>query len=142
MIGEQKPTQTSGSTRPVAQVGHDPELLAFSEEAHSHALMPGWEFQSAMPNEPIPLEQAYRWSWTEALRPMMVKAYDVVDPIKAERRNLILANPGLKRAATTQTLVAAIQGVLPGRDRPGPSPHGRGAPLHDRGPRLVHERQR
>jgi gentisate 1,2-dioxygenase len=118
MIGEQKPTETVGSTRPVAQVGHDPELLAFSGEAHRHALMPGWEFQSAMPNEPIPLERAYRWSWTEALRPMMVKAYDVVDPITAERRNLILANPGLKGAATTQTLIAAVQGVLPGEIAP------------------------
>src|SRR5215510_10330367 len=104
--------------RPVAQVGSDPAILAFSEEAHRHALMPGWELQSTMPNEPVPVEQAYRWSWAEALRPMMVKAYDVLDPIKAERRNLILVNPGLKRAATTQTLIAAVQGVLPGEIAP------------------------
>jgi len=109
---------TAGSSRPVAQVGSNPELVAFSEAARRQALMPGWEFVGGIPNEPIPAEQAYRWSWAEALRPMMVKAYDVVDPVKAERRNLIMANPGLKRAATTQTLIAAIQGVLPGEIAP------------------------
>lgn len=104
--------------RAVAQVGDTPELRAFSAEARSHSLMPGWEFQGGMPNEPIPVEQAYRWSWAEALRPMMVRAYDVVDPRKSERRNLILMNPTLKRAATTHTLIAAIQGVLPGEIAP------------------------
>ena len=117
MLGDQPSTQT-GAGRPVAQVGHDPKLLAFSAEVHGHALMPGWEFQSAMPDAPIPREQAYRWSWAEALRPMMVKAYDLVDPVKAERRNLILVNPGLKGAATTHTLIAAVQGVLPGEIAP------------------------
>ncbi len=118
MIGEQKPTETGGSRRAVAQVGNDPETLAFSEVVHRHALMPGWELQSVLPNEPIPVEQAYRWSWAEVLRPMMVKAYDVLDPVKAERRNLIMVNPSLKRPATTQTLVAAVQGVLPGEIAP------------------------
>ena len=108
----------TGSSRPVAQVGSDPALLAFSEAAHRHALMPGWEFQGGVADAPIPAEQAYRWSWREVLRPMMVKAYDVVDPVKAERRNLIMSNPGLKRAATTQTLIAAVQGVLPGEIAP------------------------
>jgi gentisate 1,2-dioxygenase len=69
-------------------------------------------------NEPVPAEQPYRWSWAETLRPMMVKAYELVDPVKAERRNLIMVNPGLKRAATTQTLIAAVQGVLPGEIAP------------------------
>jgi gentisate 1,2-dioxygenase len=108
----------TGASRPVAQVGSDPELLAFSEAAHRHALMPGWEFQGGVADAPVPAEQAYRWSWSEVLRPMMVKAYDVVDPVKAERRNLIMSNPGLKRAATTQTLIAAVQGVLPGEIAP------------------------
>ena len=116
---EQKSNPT-GTTqhRPIAQVQSTPELAAFSAEARSQALMPGWEFQGGLPDEPIPVEQAYRWSWAETLRPMMVKAYDVVDPRKSERRNLVLMNPGLKRAATTHTLVAAIQGVLPGEIAP------------------------
>jgi len=106
------------ANRPVAQVGHAPELLLFSEEVRRHGLMAGWEFQSVLPNEPIPVEQAFRWSWTETLRPMMVKAYDLVDPVKAERRNLILVNPAFQRAATTHTLIAAVQGVLPGEIAP------------------------
>lgn len=106
------------SSRPVAQVGQDPRLVAFSEEVHRHALMPGWEFQGAQSNEPVPAARAYRWSWADVLRPMMVKAYDLVDPVKAERRNLVMVNPGLQRAATTQTLIAAVQGVLPGEIAP------------------------
>ena len=109
---------TSGTNRPVAQVGQDPRLVAFGEEVRKQGLMPGWDFQGAQVNEPVPAEQAYRWSWAETLRPMMVKAYDLVDPVKAERRNLIMVNPGLKRAATTQTLIAAVQGVLPGEIAP------------------------
>ena len=109
---------SEGSARPVAQVGSDPQLVAFGNDVRRQALMPGWDFQSAQSNEPVPVEVAYRWSWADVLRPMMVKAYDLVDPVKAERRNLIMSNPGLKRAATTQTLIAAVQGVLPGEIAP------------------------
>ena len=109
---------TESVHRPVAQVGSDPQLVAFGDDARRRALMPGWDFQSVQSNEPIPIEMPYRWSWADVLRPMMVKAYDLVDPVKAERRNLIMANPGLMRAATTQTLIAAVQGVLPGEIAP------------------------
>jgi len=105
---------TESVNRPVAQVGSDPRLVAFGDDARRRALMPGWDFQSVQSNEPIPIAMPYRWSWADVLRPMMVKAYDLVDPVKAERRNLIMSNPGLMRAATTQTLIAAVQGVLPG----------------------------
>jgi len=109
---------TENVNRPVAQVGSDPKLVAFGDEVRRQALMPGWDFQSVQSNEPVPIEVPYRWSWADVLRPMMVKAYDVVDPVKAERRNLIMSNPGLARAATTQTLIAAVQGVLPGEIAP------------------------
>ncbi len=109
---------TESVNRPVAQVGSDPKLVAFGDEVRRQALMPGWDFQSVQSNEPVPIEAPYRWSWTDVLRPMMVKAYDLVDPVKAERRNLIMSNPGLTRAATTQTLIAAVQGVLPGEIAP------------------------
>ena len=109
---------TESVNRPVAQVGSDPKLVAFGDEVRRRALMPGWDFQSVQSNEPVPIEVPYRWSWADVLRPMMVKAYDLVDPVKAERRNLIMSNPGLARAATTQTLIAAVQGVLPGEIAP------------------------
>src|SRR3989454_12693379 len=109
---------TESVNRPVAQVGSDPKLVAFGDEVRRQALMPGWDFQSVQSNEPVPIEAPYRWSWADVLRPMMVKAYDLVDPVKAERRNLIMSNPGLTRAATTQTLIAAVQGVLPGEIAP------------------------
>ena len=63
---------TEGSARPVAQVGSDPQLVAFGDDVRRQALMPGWDFQSAQSNEPAPVEVAYRWSWADVLRPMMV----------------------------------------------------------------------
>ncbi len=119
MLGEQKTTPTE-TGRAVAQVGNDPEILKLSEECHRQALMPGWEFQSGMPREPIAETRPYRWSWAEVLRPMMLKAYDVLDPVTAERRNLVMVNPAFprERRGTTHTLIAAIQGVLPGEIAP------------------------
>jgi gentisate 1,2-dioxygenase len=83
----------SGYSRHVAQVGDDPALRAFSVAARRRDLLPGWEFVGGIPNEPVPVEHAYRWSWAETLRPTMLEAYDLVDPLKAERRNLIMVNP-------------------------------------------------
>ena len=57
-----------GYHRHVAQVGDDPALSAFSAAARSRQLWPGWEFVGGIPDEPVPAEQAYRWSWTETLR--------------------------------------------------------------------------
>ena len=79
---------TSGTNRPVAQVGHDPRLVAFGEDVRRQALMPGWDFQGAQVNEPVPVEQAYRWSWADVLRPMMVRAYELVDPVKIGRAHV------------------------------------------------------
>jgi gentisate 1,2-dioxygenase len=79
---------TEGSARPVAQVGSDPQLVAFGDDVRRQALMPGWDFQSAQSNEPVPVAVPYRWSWADVLRPMMVKAYDVVDPVKASYKTV------------------------------------------------------
>src|SRR5712692_8903030 len=51
MIEEGKPTETTGSNRPVAQVGQDPRLLAFGQDVRRHALMAGWVFQGVQTNE-------------------------------------------------------------------------------------------
>ena len=54
--------ETADYHREVARVGDDPALRAFSEAARSQALWPGWEFVSGIPNEPVPVEQAYLWT--------------------------------------------------------------------------------
>jgi gentisate 1,2-dioxygenase len=58
--------------RAVGQLEETPELAAFSSEARNRWLLPGWESRRIRPDEPIPAEQAYRWSWAQALRPLMV----------------------------------------------------------------------
>ena len=107
------------SPRAVAQTDDTPSLLAFNAKAHGCALLPTWEFfQTAPPPQPVARARPYRWSWRQLLRPMITEAFAVVDPTKAERRNLLLQNPGLKAAGTTHTLIAGIQGVLPGEVAP------------------------
>jgi gentisate 1,2-dioxygenase len=113
------PTPAPPASRTVALTGDSPELLAFNAKAHGLALLPTWEFfQNAPPPQPVARERPFSWSWTEVLRPMMEEAFAVVDPSKAERRNLLLQNPGLSFAGTTHTLIAGVQGVLPGEVAP------------------------
>jgi gentisate 1,2-dioxygenase len=63
--------------------------------------------------------EAYLWRWSD-LRPLMLRAGDLVDlEHGAERRVLVLLNPGLPgRYGTTHTLVAAIQLIKPGEIAP------------------------
>ena len=44
MISETTLAEPFGSSRPVAQVGDDPALAAFSQEVQGHAFMPSWGF--------------------------------------------------------------------------------------------------
>jgi gentisate 1,2-dioxygenase len=74
-----------------------------------HALLPGERRTSVVP---------HRWSW-KALRPLLLEAGSLVDIDRAERRVLVLRNPGLGGAyAATATLFAGLQIILPGEKAP------------------------
>ena len=65
---------------------------------------------------PEPKSQArpYLWRWKD-IRPQLLRAGELVSAAEAERRVLMLLNPGLEcRVATTHTLFAGIQLILPG----------------------------
>src|SRR5205809_6706107 len=89
----------------------------------------------------------HRWRWQD-LRPLLLEAARLVPIEQAERRVLVLKNPGLDGAyAVTATLFAGLQIILPGEAAP--SHHhtpaalrliveGRGG-LHHRGRRQVRD---
>lgn len=54
------------------------------------------------------------WRWKE-LRPQLLRSGDIVSAAEAERRVLMLLNPGLEgQVATTKTLYGGLQLILPG----------------------------
>lgn len=85
-------------------------------EAH---LAPLWESMSALaPFEPRPRAAPHLWPWAHA-RAHLLKAGELITAEEAERRVVVLANPGLgDRLQATDTLYAGLQLILPGETAP------------------------
>jgi gentisate 1,2-dioxygenase len=81
-------------------------------EKHLGAL---WHvYANALTPEPVKREIAYRWAWRDT-RPLLYEAARLVPTEEAERRVLMLLNPGLNgESAITPTLYAGLQIILPG----------------------------
>ncbi|MGH2601458.1 MAG: cupin domain-containing protein, partial [Dehalococcoidia bacterium] len=79
------------------------------------SLRPLWDVLSdALTPEPRVRSVPYCWHWQD-VRPRILRAGDLVTAEEAERRVLMLVNPGLEgRPAATATLYAGIQLILPG----------------------------
>jgi gentisate 1,2-dioxygenase len=77
--------------------------------AHIHGL---WELASLMTRHPEP--KAIPYLWRSSLLQALVRESGEVVPVGEERRALQLLNPGLGRWATTETMIAAVQLLLPG----------------------------
>src|SRR5215510_956171 len=85
----------------------------FHERMHAAQMFGLWELASQMTRHPEP--QAVPHMWKAPLIEAMVKESGVVVPVGEERRALQLFNPGLGgRWATTNTMIAAVQLLLPG----------------------------
>ncbi len=76
---------------------------------------PLWKFlRQALTPEPKSQAKPFLWRWQE-LRPQLLRAGELVSAAEAERRVLMLLNPGLEgRIATTPTLYGGLQLILPG----------------------------
>ncbi|KAK9379986.1 RmlC-like cupin domain-containing protein [Kockiozyma suomiensis] len=94
-------------------------LLASLPEANVRAL---WTFMSdASPPVPNPRAIPFVWSYQESLRPRIMEAGRLVPAELAERRVLLLNNPGIVAAGMfgiTDTLFSGIQLVNPGETAP------------------------
>jgi gentisate 1,2-dioxygenase len=90
-------------------------LDAYYRSLLPYSLSPLWLAQeNLLTDEPRVKALPFRWRWQE-LRPLALQAAELVGTEQAERRVLMLLNPGLEgRVATTTTLYAGIQIVMPG----------------------------
>jgi gentisate 1,2-dioxygenase len=84
-------------------------------------LVPLWPNLRAVlpPDKPRPQTRATHWSY-EALRPLLMKAGELTPIEKAERRVLVLANPGhgLDKMQASAAMYLGMQLLLPGEWAP------------------------
>ncbi|MGQ0662369.1 MAG: gentisate 1,2-dioxygenase [Pseudomonadota bacterium] len=103
---EQQPTAT-------------PERAAYYRRIGEHNLAPLWEvLRSLILKEPRSPALPYVWHYQQ-VRPFILEAGTLITAKEAERRVLVLENPGLKgQSRITNTLYAGLQLILPGEVAP------------------------
>jgi gentisate 1,2-dioxygenase len=97
---------------PILRNSHDrSEFYADLGKLH---LAPLWEvLKGLVPSSPVPQAKAHRWRWNE-VRHQLLRAGESITAEEAERRVLVLENPGLPgRSQVTDTLYAGLQLILP-----------------------------
>jgi salicylate hydroxylase len=82
-------------------------------------LAPLWtRLKALVPREPAPTAVAHRWRYAE-VRPRVLESAEHITAAQAERRVLILENPGLRGASrVTGNLYAGLQLIMPGETAP------------------------
>ena len=95
------------------------ERHAFYDKIDKANVTPLWEVLhgliTATPNTPC---KPYLWNW-ERVRPWILEAGKLITAKEAERRVLILENPGLRgQSRVTHSLYAGLQLILPGEVAP------------------------
>src|SRR5688572_16558181 len=86
---------------------------AFHRLIHENHMYGLWEIASQMTPQPRPEALPHQWKWS--LLEQVVKQSAAAVPLGDERRAMQLFNPGLNgQWATTSTLIAAVQVLLPG----------------------------
>ena len=86
---------------------------SFHQLIHKNHMWGLWEIASQMTPQPRPEAVPYQWKWS--LLKDVVKQSATAVPVGDERRAMQLFNPGLNgQWATTNTLIAAVQVLLPG----------------------------
>jgi len=100
-----------------------PELMAtradFYRRLKQKATAPLWEsLGDLVPDEPRTSCVPMRWSYDE-MRPLLLEAGKLITAEQAERRVLMLENPGIATGCfITESLYAGLQLILPGEKAP------------------------
>ena len=108
--------QTEAIIGPVADT---PERRAFYEKIDKQNLTPLWtSLANLVTPEPVSPCQAASWRFAD-IRAAMLEAGGLITAKEAERRVLVLENPGLRgQSKITTDLYAGVQLVLPGEVAP------------------------
>src|SRR2546422_2824859 len=95
------------------------EARAFYKRLESKNAVPLWEIlANVLPLQPKPCAVPAIWRYEE-MRPFLMESGKLISAKDAERRVLILGNPGITHAAqVTDTLYAGLQLILPGEIAP------------------------
>jgi gentisate 1,2-dioxygenase len=97
-----------------------PDRQAFYERIAAHGLAPLWEsLHQLVSRAPGTAAVPAHWDYDGAVRPHLMEAARLITAKEAERRVLILKNPGLGgQAAVTQSLFSGLQLIMPGEVAP------------------------
>lgn len=97
----------------------DPSQLAFTQRVGREQLVPLWNFFNEwFTQEPRVAAQPYLWHY-DGLRALLLESAEIISAKDAERRVLVLENPGLEsRHLVTDTLYAGLQVITPGEVAP------------------------
>ena len=107
-------TQAPGSPADPGQAGLD----SFSVSLAQRSLMALWKLPDVLTPEPRTAVLPQLWRWSE-VRELLMRSGELIGTGEADRRVLLLANSGLApRPATTQSLVAGLQLLMPGELAP------------------------
>lgn len=95
------------------------QLKALYAEMEPRGLYPLWEVLAALVTpKPRSPAVAHRWTYDDA-RAYLLRAGDLISAEQAERRVLIMENPGLPGSSSvTSSLYAGLQLILPGEIAP------------------------
>jgi len=92
---------------------------SFYEKIDARSVSPLWEvLHGIIIKEPKSPARPYLWSW-EQMRPWLLESADLISAEEAERRVLVLENPGLRgKTRITNSLYAGLQLIMPGEVAP------------------------
>ena len=95
------------------------EREAFYGRADTQNMAPLWtRLKALVPREPTPVGVAHRWAYAD-VRPYVLESAQHISAREAERRVMILENPGLRGSSQiTNSLYAGLQLIMPGEVAP------------------------
>ncbi len=95
------------------------EFARFYGRLSERSMAPLWEvIRNVITSEPVTPVKPAHWRFSD-VRPLLFEAGKLISAEEAERRVLVLENPGLpNQASVTHSLYAGIQLVLPGEVAP------------------------
>jgi len=96
------------------------ERQAFYDRIGEHSLAPLWErLHSMVTRSPVTPALPAKWDYDAVVRPFLMQAGGLITAKEAERRVLILENPGLSgQTSITHSLFAGLQLIMPGEVAP------------------------